>query len=254
MPTTTERIPLPSPAPGTERSLLVHHYGRPGARPKVYVQAALHANEIPGLLVAQHLLLELERFQARERSRGRWWWCRRPTRWAWPRTWAGAWWGGSTWPDPAISTGTSPTWRRPCWSGCGTTWGRRSRRQRGGRCRLGPGGGSGGPAPGGGGGHPQAHPAGPGPGRGPGAGPALRRGGPAGMWTRPPGNRRTPPPWGRNWAPGRCCWTAWTAPRACPWTRRATAPGGSCAAGCRKGRRCPWPASPPPWNCAARGT
>ncbi len=70
MPTTTERIPLPSPAPGTERSLLAHRYGRPGARPKVYVQAALHADEIPGLLVAQHLLLELERFQAQGAVQG----------------------------------------------------------------------------------------------------------------------------------------------------------------------------------------
>ena len=43
MPSATERILLPANAPGTERSLLVHRFGRAGARPKVYIQAALHA-------------------------------------------------------------------------------------------------------------------------------------------------------------------------------------------------------------------
>jgi hypothetical protein len=70
MPTATTRIVLPSPAPGTQRTLLVHRYGCPGARPKAYVQAALHADEIPGLLVAQHLLLGLERAQAEGRILG----------------------------------------------------------------------------------------------------------------------------------------------------------------------------------------
>jgi hypothetical protein len=70
MPTSTTQITLPSPAPGTARTLLVHRYGTPGARPKAYIQAALHADEIPGLLVAQHLLLELEKAQAQGRIRG----------------------------------------------------------------------------------------------------------------------------------------------------------------------------------------
>ena len=70
MPTSTSLVKLPSPAPGTERTLLVHRYGAPGARPKAYVQAALHADEIPGLLVAQHLLLGLEQAQAEGRIRG----------------------------------------------------------------------------------------------------------------------------------------------------------------------------------------
>ncbi|MBS1221081.1 MAG: succinylglutamate desuccinylase/aspartoacylase family protein, partial [Proteobacteria bacterium] len=56
MPSVTSSIELPSPAPGTEQTLRVHRYGAPGARPKAYFQAALHADEIPGLLVAQHLL------------------------------------------------------------------------------------------------------------------------------------------------------------------------------------------------------
>jgi predicted deacylase len=70
MPTSTTRIALPSASPGTERTLWVHHYGAPGARPKAYVQAALHADEIPGLLVAQHLLRGLEQAQAEGRIIG----------------------------------------------------------------------------------------------------------------------------------------------------------------------------------------
>jgi len=61
MPTSTERVPLLSPAPGTERSLLVHRYGEHGARPRAYLQAALHADEWPGLLVLQHLMKLLDR-------------------------------------------------------------------------------------------------------------------------------------------------------------------------------------------------
>ena len=55
-----ERMPLPFGPPGTERSLLVRRYGQPGARPKAYIQAGLHADEIPGLLVAQRLAALLE--------------------------------------------------------------------------------------------------------------------------------------------------------------------------------------------------
>lgn len=70
MPTTTDRILLPAPAPGTQRTLWVHRYGTPGARPKAYFQAALHADEIPGLLVAQHLLRGLEQACAEGRMLG----------------------------------------------------------------------------------------------------------------------------------------------------------------------------------------
>lgn len=70
MPTSTTHIVLPSAAPGTERTLRVHRYGAPDARPKAYVQAALHADEIPGLLVAQHLLRGLEHAQAEGRLIG----------------------------------------------------------------------------------------------------------------------------------------------------------------------------------------
>ncbi|SMH58738.1 succinylglutamate desuccinylase/aspartoacylase family protein [Azospirillum agricola] len=54
-----EELPLPTDRLGTRRSLTVHRFGTPGARPKVYVQAALHADETPGLLVAHHLIRRL---------------------------------------------------------------------------------------------------------------------------------------------------------------------------------------------------
>jgi len=47
---------LPSPAPGTQRELVVHRFGRSGARPKAWLQAALHADELPGTLVLHHLM------------------------------------------------------------------------------------------------------------------------------------------------------------------------------------------------------
>ena len=53
-------VPLPFGSPGTERVLAVRRYGRPGARPKAYIQAGLHADEIPGMLVAHALALLLE--------------------------------------------------------------------------------------------------------------------------------------------------------------------------------------------------
>lgn len=47
--------PLLSPSLGSHKTLTSFHYGLPGARPKVYVQASLHAEELPGMLVAHHL-------------------------------------------------------------------------------------------------------------------------------------------------------------------------------------------------------
>ena len=47
--------PLLSPALGTQRHLSSWHFGQPGQGPKVYVQASLHADELPGMLVAHHL-------------------------------------------------------------------------------------------------------------------------------------------------------------------------------------------------------
>ena len=57
---TVSHIPLLSPAPGTRRELVVHRYGEPGAGPKAYIQASLHADEIPAMLVAHHLVRRLD--------------------------------------------------------------------------------------------------------------------------------------------------------------------------------------------------
>mgnify|MGYP001828841615 CR=1 FL=1 len=56
----TQRISLPSPSAGTDRYLLVHRYGAAEAQPKAYIQASLHADETPGMLVAHHLLRKLD--------------------------------------------------------------------------------------------------------------------------------------------------------------------------------------------------
>lgn len=75
MPLTTEEIALDHGFPGTRRSVTVHRFG-PAAidtgadRPKAYIQAALHADEIPGLLVAQHMLARLRAADAEGRVRG----------------------------------------------------------------------------------------------------------------------------------------------------------------------------------------
>ena len=56
MPTrTTEKIELPVVSPGTHREMKVIRYGTSGNRPKAYLQTALHADEIPGMLVMHHL-------------------------------------------------------------------------------------------------------------------------------------------------------------------------------------------------------
>lgn len=67
----TERLKLGAGRPGTERSLLVHRYGAPDARPKAYLQAALHADETPALLVVHHLLRLLDAAEGRGEIAGR---------------------------------------------------------------------------------------------------------------------------------------------------------------------------------------
>jgi len=57
---TTEVLPIGGTAPGTAQTLTVRRFGRQGARPKVYVQAGLHADEPPGMLVAHHLIRLLQ--------------------------------------------------------------------------------------------------------------------------------------------------------------------------------------------------
>ena len=49
-------LPIGGTNPGTSRSLTVFRFGTPGTRPKVHIQAGLHADEVPGMLVAHHLI------------------------------------------------------------------------------------------------------------------------------------------------------------------------------------------------------
>lgn len=51
----TRTHPLLSPSLGTQRVLTSLHFGPEGAGPKAYIQASLHADELPGMLVAHHL-------------------------------------------------------------------------------------------------------------------------------------------------------------------------------------------------------
>ena len=57
---TVEALPIGGTAPGTAQTLTVRRFGQLGARPKVYVQAGLHADEPPGMLVAHHLIGRLQ--------------------------------------------------------------------------------------------------------------------------------------------------------------------------------------------------
>ncbi len=56
--------------PGTTHQLLSLHYGTPGAGLKVMIQASLHADEVPGMLVAHHLRQRLDALQDQGRVRG----------------------------------------------------------------------------------------------------------------------------------------------------------------------------------------
>ncbi|MGE0430136.1 M14 family metallopeptidase [Hydrogenophaga sp.] len=62
--------PLLSPSLGSHKTLVGFQFGTPGARPKVYIQASLHAEELPGMLVAHHLRVQLEEADRAGRLRG----------------------------------------------------------------------------------------------------------------------------------------------------------------------------------------
>ncbi len=47
--------PLLSPSLGSHKSVSSFHFGTAGTGPKVYIQASLHAEELPGMLTAHHL-------------------------------------------------------------------------------------------------------------------------------------------------------------------------------------------------------
>lgn len=63
-------IPLPSPAAGTSRALSFLRFGQEGAGPKAYIQASLHADELPGMLVAHHLRHQLAELEQQGRLLG----------------------------------------------------------------------------------------------------------------------------------------------------------------------------------------
>lgn len=62
--------PLLSCSLGVQKTLSSLHFGQPGAGPKVYIQASLHAEELPGMLVAYHLRALLEAAEAANQLRG----------------------------------------------------------------------------------------------------------------------------------------------------------------------------------------
>ena len=55
--------PLPAQVPGTRRSVTSWHFGNAGSAPKAYIQAGLHADEWPPMLVAHHLKHQLMRLE-----------------------------------------------------------------------------------------------------------------------------------------------------------------------------------------------
>ena len=59
-----EHIDLAAASPGQRHSLRVLRFGTPGRGPKATIQAALHADEVPAMLVAQALRERLEALEA----------------------------------------------------------------------------------------------------------------------------------------------------------------------------------------------
>lgn len=60
-------IPLPCGIPGTQMTLTVFEYGPSQAARKVYIQASLHADELPGALVAWQLCQRLQVLEDEQR-------------------------------------------------------------------------------------------------------------------------------------------------------------------------------------------
>ena len=59
MPARIKHIDLPSMTPGSHRRIQWLRFGKAGTRPKVYIQAAIHANEMPGTMALHHLMPQL---------------------------------------------------------------------------------------------------------------------------------------------------------------------------------------------------
>ena len=62
--------PLVAPVPGTERCIHSFHFGPADSGRKVYIQASLHADELPGMLTAWHLRRHFDALEAAGRLRG----------------------------------------------------------------------------------------------------------------------------------------------------------------------------------------
>jgi predicted deacylase len=62
--------PISPPDSSMSSQLTSFHYGAPGTGKKVYIQAALHADEVPGMLVAQFLRTELAALEAAGKIKG----------------------------------------------------------------------------------------------------------------------------------------------------------------------------------------
>ena len=62
--------PLLSSSLGSLKTLSSFHFGQPGTGLKVYIQASLHAEELPGMLVAHHLRALLEAAEATGQIQG----------------------------------------------------------------------------------------------------------------------------------------------------------------------------------------
>ena len=60
-----ETCALTGASAGTRRELTLYRYGGGGPGPQVYLQAGLHADEMPGVLVLQHLMALLDQAEAR---------------------------------------------------------------------------------------------------------------------------------------------------------------------------------------------
>jgi uncharacterized protein len=62
-----KKHPLVSPALGTQREVVSVHYGPQSSGRKIYIQAALHADEAPGLLVAHYLRARMAELEEKNR-------------------------------------------------------------------------------------------------------------------------------------------------------------------------------------------
>ena len=62
--------PLLSPSLGSTKTLTSFHFGQPGNGRKIYIEASLHAEELPGMLVAHHLRALFEAAEAEGKIQG----------------------------------------------------------------------------------------------------------------------------------------------------------------------------------------